>query len=379
MLNASGQISIGGSTVGQSINLQVNRSATATSNLNEKLIRYCADITTTSSQISLSDFYSKPRFGYLWKYTDFYTLGGAALYLDTASSANMQYIITATSSGYYPLGSSNFGESFANVTSLGTTRDYLCCSMSSNGAVQLYGSNPGFLYVSTDYGSSFTQRGVSNNWTTCAVSETGQRMTAILSNGEIAVYNSSNYGVTWTKRATLIGNPVGSRQIAASNTQQYMIATLEGANSYISTNYGNTWTQIGVKRTGYPYYDAPYGTACSANGQIMYLAAEEGSVFRSNNYGTSWVHIGGIPQYSLQLGKMDCSDDGRYVIVTNTNGTDTLWVSSDYFTTNTQIKAVIDYKIGSMSGGYPGVEVSANGDNAIVLGNNGDFFKMLLY
>jgi len=56
-LNSSGQISIGGSTAGQSINLELGRSATATSNLNETDLRTLAGV--SSGTISISDFYGK--------------------------------------------------------------------------------------------------------------------------------------------------------------------------------------------------------------------------------------------------------------------------------------------------------------------------------
>lgn len=56
-LNPSGPISIGGSTVGQSINLELGRAATATSSLNETAFRNLAGV--PSGAISLSNFYGK--------------------------------------------------------------------------------------------------------------------------------------------------------------------------------------------------------------------------------------------------------------------------------------------------------------------------------
>ena len=56
-LNASGQISIGGSTVGQSVNLELGRSATASSSLGESDLRTLAE--KASGAISLSDFSGK--------------------------------------------------------------------------------------------------------------------------------------------------------------------------------------------------------------------------------------------------------------------------------------------------------------------------------
>lgn len=56
-LVSSGKISIGGSTSGRSINLELNRSATASSNLNESALRSLAQ--RSSGSISLSHFHGK--------------------------------------------------------------------------------------------------------------------------------------------------------------------------------------------------------------------------------------------------------------------------------------------------------------------------------
>ena len=65
-LESSGPISIGGSTVGRSINLELNRSATATSSLNEVDLRTLAGV--PSGVISLANFYGKSS-GSAWIFT----------------------------------------------------------------------------------------------------------------------------------------------------------------------------------------------------------------------------------------------------------------------------------------------------------------------
>ena len=56
-LASSGTLSIGGSTANRSINLELGRSATATSTLNETDLRTLAGV--ASGTISISDFYGK--------------------------------------------------------------------------------------------------------------------------------------------------------------------------------------------------------------------------------------------------------------------------------------------------------------------------------
>ena len=59
MLNSSGKISIGGSTEGESINLELFYANNFQSSLNNNMLRGLANATTLESQISLADFYSK--------------------------------------------------------------------------------------------------------------------------------------------------------------------------------------------------------------------------------------------------------------------------------------------------------------------------------
>lgn len=64
-LESSGTMSIGGTTYGRSINLELKRLATATSNLNETSLRDLADV--SSGAISMSNFYGKSI--YKWQNT----------------------------------------------------------------------------------------------------------------------------------------------------------------------------------------------------------------------------------------------------------------------------------------------------------------------
>ena len=60
-LAASGTLSIGGTTTNRSINLELGRSATATSSLGEASLRTLAGVSGNST-ISISDFYGKSNF-----------------------------------------------------------------------------------------------------------------------------------------------------------------------------------------------------------------------------------------------------------------------------------------------------------------------------
>ncbi len=67
-LASSGSISIGGSTSGRSINLELNRSATASSNLNESALRSLAN--RSSGSVSLSHFHGKSNVAWSFSITN---------------------------------------------------------------------------------------------------------------------------------------------------------------------------------------------------------------------------------------------------------------------------------------------------------------------
>ena len=59
-LNSSGQISLGGSTVGESINLQIGNTATAQVSFNDTTVRSLSQVTTPNAQeVMPTDFYGK--------------------------------------------------------------------------------------------------------------------------------------------------------------------------------------------------------------------------------------------------------------------------------------------------------------------------------
>ena len=57
LVNSGNPISMGGSTTGQSINLELGQSATTQISLNDTNARALAGITTPGAQISLANFY----------------------------------------------------------------------------------------------------------------------------------------------------------------------------------------------------------------------------------------------------------------------------------------------------------------------------------
>lgn len=83
---ASGEISLGGSTVGRSVNIEIGAGNTATITMDQANVRSLANVTTAGSQISMDCFYGKssgPALGSVYcggYYTGVIDIGGGVCY-----------------------------------------------------------------------------------------------------------------------------------------------------------------------------------------------------------------------------------------------------------------------------------------------------------
>jgi len=111
-LATSVTMAIGGSTYGMSINLELKRSATATSNMNETSLRDLADV--SSGAISMSNFYGK---------------------------ANYQWVVTVTNQAATIFGQSFQGYGNVGSTAFGSVSDTTCDLYSTNPNWQWYAVN----------------------------------------------------------------------------------------------------------------------------------------------------------------------------------------------------------------------------------------------
>jgi cysteine-rich repeat protein len=176
----------------------------------------------------------------------------------------------------------------------------------------------------------WTQRESVRYWSAIAISATGQRQTALVDNNTFQntngnIYISSDYGVTWTPTAF----DTNWMDVAMSDTGQYQTAVSWGGRIYVSSDYGNTWTQKGPSFT----YTWNY-VAMSTTGQYQLATSYSGDVYTSSNYGNTWTDMTGSLSTS-QISDIAVSSDGQYQVVTG-NGSSfsgVLHISSDYGST----------------------------------------------
>ncbi|CAK0771439.1 hypothetical protein CCP3SC5AM1_720018 [Gammaproteobacteria bacterium] len=110
---------------------------------------------------------------------------------------------------------------------------------SSSGELIFAGGQNDFIYVSTDYGNTFEQKGIINNWGPVASSSSGQVLVAI-SAGDY-IYVSTDFGVSWVPRE----NQREWVGVSISSGGSIITACVFGGMIYRSTDVGVTWSAIG--------------------------------------------------------------------------------------------------------------------------------------
>jgi hypothetical protein len=228
----------------------------------------------------------------------------------------------------------NFGMNWVTTnTSIGT-KNWYSVSQSSSGQYQTAVVYGGYIYISSDYGNTWTQKESSRNWYGVSLSSSGQYQTAVVYSGYI--YISSDYGNTWTQTASSFGS-IEWTGVSISASGQYQIACMyifsfvSGTNGVfvISSDYGNTWTI--VPNTNNRNWK---GVSVSASGQYQAAVEANGVFLTSSDYGNTWTTV------SLSLGwiAVCISASGQYQTVSA--NTPVTYISSDYGKTWTLVSAL---------------------------------------
>jgi type IX secretion system substrate protein len=158
-----------------------------------------------------------------------------------------------------------------------------CCeiisSIAVNDSVVYAGSNEYRIWVSTDYGGSWENKGTpSYGWGMSDVGFAGPYAFALT--GYHNVVRSAIMSSNWTN----IGIPASVRELFSSDSTIFIITT---SGVYSSTNYGDSWGQIG---TGLP---AEAHDLCMIDDSLFALAGND--IYRSNDRGESWLLHTSVP------------------------------------------------------------------------------------
>jgi hypothetical protein len=229
--------------------------------------------------------------------------------------------------------------------------NYNNVAVSNTGQYILASVTGGSLFVSADYGSTWTQItsvSTASTWLSMAVSATGQYMVAVSQTTNNAPVYSTNYGITWNQ-TTFIGNT--GTVVALSGSGQYCLG-IWGTTALLISNY-----LVGLTTTTYSQPTLTginaniSGAAISLTGQYMVIVTSgtTNNVYYSNNYGANFT---GLTIGSAFTG-CAISADGSYITVTN--GTTVYQLNNN--------SSGFSVAIGNNAG------VQNQGQNAIAIGN----------
>ena len=210
------------------------------------------------------------------------------------------------------------------------------------------------VFASTDKKTTSGKR-----WQDIEISSTGQYQIAVVGGGNYTsqwytttidygnVWISTDYGENWTEQT-------GDNQVSSA-VQQWISAMISGDGSimmvkgrgnllYRSTNYGEDWTQ-----NNYNYNDnTNYGTSGTGiNGIPMKMATDGNTLFtyfnnggtgqqpnnrfiKSINGGSNWTTSATPDTTDNQIGAINASKSGQYVILTYIDNSTHALYSADY-------------------------------------------------
>lgn len=289
-----------------------------------------------------------------------------------ASSGTGQYV-TVTNAGYYAgqgnlITSSDYGASFVDSGVRDTGAVWQSVAMSQTGNVQVAVSQNrigfGRMFISYNSGASWANipsQQIANGWQTVSISSSGQYITAIssifTSSDRGNIWISSDYGSTFTQTSGLqqiynyiepvngflnLGMIDFNKTVCVSSSGQYQTALglalssqmTGNANIWISSDYGVNWSDTGAKA---PFINGLVSvfTSITMNGSgqnqiATYMTGNivtglrsqvSGNALISSDYGMTWSRVNyTIPSVSSSgnvyyggVTKVQSSLNGQYV------------------------------------------------------------------
>jgi len=158
-------------------------------------------------------------------------------------------------------------------------------TMSYNGMYQTVVSEN--IYYSSDYGLTWITTTAINtnderewddhNWMGVDMSSDGKYQSAVEVTGEI--YISIDYGVSWTKIDEAVVTDKQWQGISVSASGQYQTAIVKGGTIYISIDYGVTWAQSADNNVTNRQWQA---VSVSSSGIYQTAAVYNGALWTSN-------------------------------------------------------------------------------------------------
>jgi len=163
----------------------------------------------------------------------------------------------------------------------------------------------------------------------------GKYVTAVSNN---SLYSSANYGSTFTQSAS--GQTFAD--IAMSYDGLYQLSVVRGGYVYVSVNSGASWTTVQVSGATKTWA----GTGVSGNGKYMVVTeVGGGTMWLSSNYGTTFTQVTGVTWANANGGGttyISVSATGQYMLLYNggASSTGNVYYSSNYGAAWTQVSSL---------------------------------------
>lgn len=247
---------------------------------------------------SESGIFTSSNFGETWIQTAL-----IGFHPTIAMSSDGKYQISPQSAGPVYI-SKDYGKTWSIISGLSNPGDWYGVDISSDGKYQSVVDFASKIYISSDFGETWVETGVFSDWTGISMSSDGRYQTASTYAGG-TVYVSSDYGKTWTTKLTGLNNTYSFCKVSSDG--KYQIVATENDRLYISSNYGDTWTP---KDTIRGWFDV----TMTADGRIQAATtSSNGFVYISEDYGNTWTAKKDLAdaRYGIAI-----SADGKYLATT---------------------------------------------------------------
>ena len=269
----------------------------------------------------------------------------------TSSNFNITTKSPAYQTASYPYTSLVTG----NISSINIDASWNRLAISSTGqviAATPLGSNSANVYISTNYGTSFSNvvptglTGTTNAWSNLVMSGNGQVIVGSLTTSSTSanssyLYVSQNRGTSFAQvlpSGITAANNVPFQTTAISSTGQYILAaansTASSQNLYVSSNFGTAFNSI--TPTGISGATAWSSVAMSSDGKYMAgvinnTANVSGNVYVSSDYGVTFTSktCTGI---TSNMSSIAISSNGQIMAATVNGGnlSGNIYISSNY-------------------------------------------------
>lgn len=310
-LNSSGPISLGGSTSGQSVNLELGKQAAVQCAFNDTNVRQLTGTSSGSTLIMPTNFYGKAAVSPYVVRTS-----GVTFDLNTVRFVNSRFVTGSHYAGDTRILTSTNGTTWSIITPTGvpttnpTSPGFVGFIDIAYGAGVYVGITTRAVYTSTNL-SSWTERLVPG----------GDSFPEIIRSNSVFIYqpDSSSYyyrstdGISWTQ-GSLVITPL------ATNGTRLVGANVYDLDNYIYTSDDNgvTWT---IRYTFTGSESRPRGGTWTGTSFIIPCA--DGSIFYSVD-GVSWDYLNNYIGMSVNTSRNISREGGSKILIvsnsTNSRG-----------------------------------------------------------